>query len=215
MTIAFSMTAGDLVTRAMQRRRCLALGRQPTAAEMVYGLERLNLLLKPLARNEGTQWAPEEATATITGGNPEVVLTPRPGRVVSVGLVISATNERALAEWEGWELDALPNKEPVGNPTIYVVRETSAGVALRFWPVPASNMTISYRYIRVPEDVVQNSAVDVPQDWLEDIETVLADSLDAFANANADLPAKAMIARRMLEDRARPDSYTFEASYCA
>jgi hypothetical protein len=210
LTITFTMTAGELVTRAMQRRRCLALGRSPTAHEMTYGLERLNLILKPLGRYEGTQWAPEEATATITAGNPTVALTPKPANVVSVRLILSATNERTLARWEGGQYDSLPNKTSVGDPTIYVERETSAGVSLVFWPVPSANRTVKYRYIRVPEDVAQASAIDVPQDWLEDIETVLAWRLDAFANGNPELPALGERAERLMRDRARPDSYFFE-----
>src|SRR5688572_9984118 len=110
------MTAGELVTRAMQNRRCLALGRTPTAAEMTYGLERLNLLLKPLARYEGTQWSAEETTATVTGGSANVTLAVRPGSIVSVGLVVSATNERPLARWEQGQYDVLPNKAAVGDP---------------------------------------------------------------------------------------------------
>lgn len=210
MTITSTMTAGELVTMAMQERRALAAGRSPTAWEMAYGLKKLDLLLKPLARYEGTQWAPEEATATITAGNPSVTLTPRPGNVVSVRLILSATNERTLTEWEGGQYDVLPNKTSVGDPTIYVERETSAGVSLVFWPVPSANRTIKYRYIRVPEDVAQASAVDVPQDWLDDILNVLADNLTVFANSNPDLPGKAAVSRRLMEDRARPRSYTFE-----
>lgn len=210
MAIGFTLTAGELVTRAMQTRRALALGRSPTAAEMEYGLERLNLILKPLARYEGTQWVAEEATATITAGNPNVTLSPRPGRVVSVGLALSATNERPLAEWEAGQYDVLPNKASVGDPVAYVVRETPSGVTLRVWPTPGANRTLKYRYIRVPEDVEQESPLDVPQDWLGDIETILADDMSAFANGNPDLPMKAAVARRLMEDRARPRSYFME-----
>lgn len=210
MTITFTMTAGELVTRAMQRRRCLALGRTPTAAEMTYGLERLNLLLKPLARYEGTQWAVEETTATVTADDPDVTLATRPGRVVSVGLALSATNERQLAEWEVGQYDVLPNKIATGDPVAYVVRELSAGTSLRVWPVPSVNRTLNIRYVRVPDDVAQASAVDVPQDWLEDLETVLAWRLDAFANGNPELPALGERAERMIRDRARPASYFFE-----
>jgi hypothetical protein len=211
MTITFSMTAGDLVPRAMQRRRCLGLGRTPTAHEMAYGLERLNLLLKPLARYEGTQWAVEDTTATITGGSGSVTLAVRPGRIVSVGLVLSATNERPLAEWEMGQYDVLPNKAAVGDPTIYVVRELVAATTLRVWPVPATNKTLNVRYVRVPEDVTQAAAVDVPQDWLEDLETLLAWRMDAFANGNPELPALGERAERTMKDRARPASYFFES----
>lgn len=210
MAITFTMSAGELVARAMQTRRALALGRTPNGAEMAYGLERLNMLLKPLARYAGTQWVAEEATATITGGDPDVTLSPRPGRVVSVGLALSATNERQLAEWQAGQYDTLPNKATVGDPVAFVVRETAAGVSLRVWPTPIAARTLNYRYIRVPDDVEAATPLDVPQDWLGDIELILADDLGAFANGNPDLPMKAAIARRTMEDRARPDSYFLE-----
>jgi hypothetical protein len=214
LTITFSLTAGELVKRAMQRRRCLGLGREPKAPEMDYGLERLNLILKPLARYEGTQWAVEDTTAAITAGNGTVTLATRPGRIVSVGLALSATNERPLAEWEMGEYDVLPNKIAVGDPVAFVVRELVAATTLRVWPVPSVNRTLNIRYIRVPEDVTQAAAVDVPQDWLEDLETLLAWRLDAFANGNPELPALGERAERMMKDRARPASYTFESD-CA
>lgn len=214
MTITFTLSAGELVTRAMQRRRCLALGRTPNAAEMDYGLERLNMLLKPLARYEGTQWAVEDTTAAITAGNGTVTLAVRPGRIVSVGLALTATNERPLAEWEMGQYDVLPNKAAVGDPTVYIVRELVAATTLRVWPVPSVNRTLNIRYVRVPEDVAQASSVDVPQDWLEDLETVLAWRLDAFANNNPELSALGERAERTMKDRARPASYFFESD-CA
>lgn len=210
MTITFTMTAGDLVARAMQRRRCLALGRTPTGAELDYGLERLNQLLKTRVADGSIPWAAEETTATITGGDPDVTLTPRPAEVVSVGLAVSATHERTLARWEIGQYDVIPNKAAVGDPVAFVVRETSAGVDLRVWPVPSANKTLNYRYVRVPEDVSQASAIDLPQRYIEPIETVLADSLEAFANNNPDLSLKAAEARRWLIDHARPDSYFTE-----
>lgn len=210
MTITFSMTAGDLVTRAMQNRRVLALGRAPTAAEMEYGLERLNQLLKSLAADNAIPWAAEEGTATVTAGDADVTLATKPSRIISVGLVVSATKERPLAPWEIGQYDSLPNKATAGDPTIYVVRELAAATTLRVWPVPSSNKTLNYRYVRVPEDVVQTDPVDLPQEWIEGIEYMLAIRLTAFANGNEDLPAVAAYHEMRLKDLARPDSYFFE-----
>lgn len=214
MTITFSMTAGDLVTRAMQKRRCLALGRTPTGAEMTYGLERLDQLLKVLSADGASPWAATEGTATITAADPDVLLSPRPGEVVSVGLALTATNERPLAEWEIGQYDVLPNKEAVGDPVAYIVRETSAGVYLRFWPVPSANRTINYRYVPVLEDVAQATALDLPQRYIGPMEAALAGRLTVFANSNPELPEEAARAEAWLVDQARPDSYYFE-SFCA
>jgi hypothetical protein len=214
VTISFSMSAGELVARAMQKRRALALGRTPSAREMDYGLERLNHLLKQLAADGSIPWAVEEATATITAGDPDVLLDPEPAEVVSVGLALTATNERALAPWEVGQYDVLPNKASVGDPVSYVVRETADGVTLRFWPVPSVNRTINYRYVRIPEDVEQASPLDLPQRYIGPIEAVLAWKLDVFANGNPDLPIEAARAEAWLIDQARPDSYFMEPA-CA
>lgn len=210
MTIDATLTAGDLVTRAMQARRVLALGRTPTAAEMAYGLERLNLLLKTLAGERVLSWTAEDASASITGGDSDVLLDPRPSEVVSVGLEVSATFERPLHRWESGQYDTLVNKALAGEPTIYTVRETVDGVTLRVWPVPATDRTLHYRYVRVPDDVAQSSAIDMPQREIEAIEAMLAIRLTAFANGNPDLAAMAATHERQLYDRSRPDAYYFE-----
>jgi hypothetical protein len=204
------MTAGELVTRAMQARRCLALGRTPTAAEMTYGLERLNQMLKALAAIGAIPWAAEEATATVTAGDPDVALDPIPAEVVSVGLVVSATYERPLFRWEIGQYDSLINKSQAGEPSVYIVRETDAGIGLRVYPVPTTNKTLNYRYVRIPEDVAQASPLDLPQRYIGPIENALAGRLTVFANANPDLPALAAQSETWLLDQARPDSYFFE-----
>jgi hypothetical protein len=213
VTITFTMTAGDLVTRAMQARRCLALGRTPTAAEMAYGLERLDQMLKALAAIGSIPWAAEEAAATITANMADVTLDPVPAEVVSVGLVVSATYERPLHPWEIGQYDSLINKTQSGEPIAYIVRETDAGIGLRVWPVPTADATLNYRYVRSPEDVEQASALDLPQRYIGPMENALAGRLTVFANANPDLPALAAQSEAWLLDQARPDSYFFEPDF--
>jgi hypothetical protein len=213
VAISFSMTAGDIVKRAMQARRCLALGRTPTAAESEYGLERLNQLLKTLA---GDGIGPEiETTATITANVAEVALSPRPADVLSVSLVVSSTNHRLLTYWESEAYKELPNKTQSGEPSMWTLRKTQTATYLRVWPVPTANRTIAYSYTRTLEDVAAATALDVPQEWLEAIEMMLAIRLTAFANNNPDLVGLAQMHERRLYDWSRPDSYTFEAGCCA
>lgn len=216
MTIAFTMTGLDLVTAAMQSRRVLALGRTPTAAESAYGIKTLNQMLKTLAGDGVGPWADEAGTATITANVAEVALSPRPADILSVSLALSATNNRPLYRWEPDQYAELPNPTSSGSPTIYTLRQTVSATYLRVWPVPTADTTINYRYVRVLEDVTADAAIDAPQDWLGDIEAMLAIRLTAFANNNPDLPTLAVIAERRIYDKARPDSYTFEADcYCA
>lgn len=215
MAIAFTMTGLDLVTRAMQNRRCLALGRTPTAAESDYGIERLNQMLKAMAGDGVGPWAEATATATITANVAEVALSPRPADVLDVDLVVSASLNRKLHRWEPDQYAELPNPSSSGEPSIYALRQTVSATYLRVWPVPTANRSLNYRYVRVLDDVVASDPIDIPQDWIGDIEAMLAIRLTAFANNNPDLPTLAAIAERRIYDKTRPDSYLFEPDcYC-
>lgn len=214
MSIAFTMTALDLVTDAMHERRCLALARTPTAAEGEYGLKALNLMLKTLAADGVGSWAEAETTATITANVAEVVLSPRPADVIDASLVVSATNNRPLYRWTSEEYNSLPNVATSGEPTIFTLRETVSATYMRVWPVPTANRTIAYRYTRVLDDVVQDAALDAPQSWLESIKFMLAMKLTAFAQNNPDLPGLAIYHERKLYDAARPRSYNLAADCC-
>lgn len=213
MSISFTMTARDLVTRAMQARRCLAIGREPTAAEITYGLERLNQLLKTLA---GDGIGPEmETTATITANVAEVALSPRPADIINASLEVSSTNHRLLTRWEPERYRELPNQAQVGEPTVYTLRHTPTVTYLRVWPIPNADRTIHYSYVRTFEDVEASTPLDVPQEWFEAIEAMLAIRLTAFANSNPDLVGLAQMGERRLYDWSRPDTYTFQGGCCA
>jgi hypothetical protein len=74
-------------------------------------------------------------------------------------------------------------------------------------------MTLNYRYVRVPDDVTQAAALDLPQSYIGPMEAALAGRLTVFANNNPDLPQQAANAERWLLDHGRPDSYFFEPDY--
>ena len=213
MTITFSMTGREIVTRAMRHRRVLAIRQQPTGAEFEYGIETLNLILKRLAAKGVSPWIDVDGTATITANDPTVVLSPRPIDVLEARLSVSATFNRPLTRWEQAEYATLPNPAQVGEPVLYSLRFTATDVTMRVWPVPNANRTIYYSYQRVIEDVDGNTALDLPQVWSDAIVKMLASELDVFGGDPmhiAKLAGDAANAERELLDFDRPAAYTMD-----
>ena len=216
MTISFSMTGRDIVTRAMHHRKVLAIRQQPTAAELDYGVETLNLILKRLAAKGVSPWIDTDGSATITANVAAVVLSPRPINVLEARLAVSPTYQRPMTMWEQGEYATLPNPLQSGEPLIYSLRFSPADVTMRVWPIPTGSRTILYSYQRVIEDVDKNTALDLPQTWADAIVKMLAADLGTFGGDpthNDKIDAEAAIAEAELLDFARRDSYFLEATW--
>lgn len=211
MTITFGMTARDLITKAMWDRGVVALGVEPKAKELRYGLTALNLMLKTWAAKGLTLWTDEDGTATVDAGDPVVVLSPRPIDVNDVSLLVSAGYERPMTRWEKGEYSSLPNKAQAGDPLIYTPVYVADGMSLKVWPVPTTDKTLIYSYSRVIADVTELSdPVDVPQMWLETVIKVLSAKLPAFGtDPQTDMLVKAEAAQmeQAMFDHDRPASY--------
>lgn len=211
MTITFSMTARELITKAMQDRKIIGLGVTPKDKEIAYGKQALNLMFKSWAARGLTLWTDEDGAATVAAGNPVVALDPRPIDVNEVNLAVSATYERPLTRWEKGDYATMPNKLQAGEPLIYTPVYTADGMSLKVWPVPTADRTLTYSYSRVIEDVDQLSdPVDVPQMWLEAVAKVLATKLTVFGgdpNHLAMIKGEADVLERQMFDHDRPASY--------
>jgi hypothetical protein len=219
LTISFTMTAGECVTKAYNDIGVYSPGEELTADDMASGIEALNLMLKSWGGRGITCWTDIDGTATITGADADVVLSPRPLFVTEARVVITATNERPLSEWENADYARLPNKAAVGTPTIYSLRYTPAAATMRIWPVPSTSMTIKYGYARTIEDVALTSdALDVPQEWLECVIKNLAINLPGTGAAAVnpviygEVKERAAVLLRDLEDFSRPEYYSMGAA---
>ena len=99
MSITFSQTARDVVTGAMRDLGIIPLSENPDAAELDYGVDQLNLMLKGLAAEGLTPWTDSEATAVVLAGTNTVTLDPRPVEVSDARVVDSF--ERYMQRWTG------------------------------------------------------------------------------------------------------------------
>lgn len=216
MTITFSMTAREVVTLAMEDRMVLALGRDPSAKELAYGVKKLNLIIKDLASQGVTPWRDVETTVSFDPAESTVVLTPRPVDVLDAWLVNANGSRRPMTLWEKGEFRTLPNPAQTGTPIVYSLVHTATDVSMRIWPVPSVTAVIGYSYSRVMEDVTQESdPVDIPQMWLSGMVKMLATELKTFGDGGdpmhlTKIEQEAEIIKRRLLDHDRPSSYTLD-----
>lgn len=210
MTIAFSMTGRELVTKAMQDRQVLALGETPAGEELQYGLDTLNLFLKSLCARGASPWSEVEGVATAVAGSADIALSPRPLGVEEARLSLSASYQRPMTFMERGEYLTLPNKAQPGEPLIYSLKFTVSDVEMTVWPVPTVNRQILYTYSRVIEDATADNPVDLPQMWTEAVQKILTVKMTAFADPPniQQLMADAAALEAQLLDFDRPASYT-------
>ncbi len=213
MTISFSMTGRQVVEQAMKELAILAPGQSPDASEVTDCLTRLDFMFKSWGADGVSPWTDTEATATITAGDPDVVLSPRPLAVIEARVTVGGV-ERQLAQWNQSEYAMLPIKTTVGTPTAFSLRQTATSTSMRVWPVPSANATVSYSYTRVLEDVSADAVIDVPQMWSECVVMGLASRIGAMFGADPKrlglVQQRAAILERKLYDWDRPAAYIYE-----
>ncbi len=213
-TAAWSLTARDIITAALQENGIVGLGETPTAEESDVCLLRLNAILKSWPVGLHLQ---SQATVSFTAGVSTVTLAAGVERVAGARLVNSATNHRTLYQWERDEYMSLPNKVSSGPPSIFYAAQTNDGVTLTVWPVPTATTSVIIDYLRKPETVTSlNETVDFPERYTEALYAMLAVRCAGIfaAPLTPELVARAERLRREAEDAERPDAYYLGQDCC-
>ena len=222
MTTTWSITAGEIIKQAMVELGAISSGEAPDSTETEDALLRLNAMLNTWA-GENNLFREGSGTLSVTGGTatlPSDVMT-----VNSVSHIVSSTYHRPLVEWNRSQYYILPNRNAVGNPTIYYIRKTVSGNEIHLWPIPSGTVTLAIDYGRAPntaDDI--DETVDIPQDWQEAVIMGLASRCASmFGTTRLDpgtvqrVDGRAAELYQKLLDRDRPDSYYFEpwdGCYC-
>ena len=209
MSITFTQTAREVVAGALRDMGIVALGRDPKAHELAYGVEQLNLLMKELAADGIAPWSASPGVALFAAGVAEVTLSPRPVEVSEARVLTGYF--RLLRRLGAGEYEAYPNQTQPGTPVAYDIRHTPAGVAMRVWPVPNVAMDVHYSYTRALEDADPSQPLDLPQIWGSAIREMLKARLTAFGAVDPMVEARAEMMKRRLIDFGRPESYTLFA----
>lgn len=212
--MVFAMTARDMVTQAMREIGVLASGEDPSSDELADGILRLNSMLKSYAAKGVNLWRDTDGEVTLLEG---VAIAPLPDAlsVSSARLVLEDTVDRLMAEWPREDLLAMPNKSVTGEPIVYAILTTTAGISMQLYPVPARDVTVRYSYARATATIANpTDAVDIPPMFQEAIWKMLAVRLaPTFGKARADPATVQLVAQQAAElerdmlDWDRPSSY--------
>ena len=208
-TTVFSTTARDFVKNALLENGIIAFGDDPEAEEMAACLFRLNAMLKTWGAR-GLGWKHEVYTASGTADTASITLPVYVREVNGARYVESATNERAMSRFERDDYAVLPNKAASGTPTIFNVEQNAGALALKVWPVPTADFTLSLDIDRALDTVTDASqTIDIPEEWTECVMTNLAlRCCNVFgAEPTSELVQRAQLAERELFDAYRPASY--------
>lgn len=215
---AWSLTARDICTRAMEELGVLSVGGTPKARELEACLVRLNGMLKSW-QGKANLFRETTGEATIAAGVGTMTLPEGVRDVSSVRVVVSATQERQLWPWQRSQYLSLPNKAAVGAPTAYYLSRQRDTVELSVWPVPATDMDIRFDYSRIADTITNaTETLDIPAEWHETVYLGLASRIAGMFGASrmdpanvADVKQRAEILYQQMLDQDRPDSYYFEA----
>lgn len=219
--ITGEMTARDLCTAAAQDLGVYGAGETLSDADAFDMMTRLTWMLKTLQSQGTNLWRVTQDEVEYTAGTATVTLDPIVIDVSEARFVQSSTFERPLQRWEQGQYQALPNKAQPGYPTAFYLNKQVGSVSMSLWPVPSADATIRYSYARVIEDVTDlNQTIDVPQEWMETLWTMLAmRCVSLFGVTRLDpaavqlITARAALLERQLLDQDRPASYFMGSAY--
>lgn len=207
---AWSLTARDLVTAALEDNAIIALGRTPRDAEMTACIRRLNGMLKSWQVKGAGLWRETAIAATILAGEATVELPEGVADVVGVRIVETSTYQRPLAVWERDDYMILPNKTSLGQPTAAYAERGLASTVLYLFPVPLVDTDLLVDALRGVETVTSpNETVDFPEIYQEAIYANLAVRCAGLfgMQAPAELIARAGMLEQAMLDSERPSSY--------
>lgn len=177
----FTLTAQDIIARAMRAAKIIRPGENPKASEAADAQTTLNLILKTWGTKERL-WIRTEVSVTLVAAQTAYVLTDA-RRVDSVRRRIAGI-DTPLNDLSRSDYELLPNKSGTGTPVSYYFDPQRTTRTLNVWPAPtaaiAANTTLRVTYHRVIEDIdALSNEADVPQEWLEALTFALAYRLGA------------------------------------
>lgn len=181
-TIAFTQTAGDLVTNALRKLGVVAQTQNADASQYAIGQSNLNQMLHSWQIDGPQLWGRTDGVFTLIDGQQVYTLSPRPMDVHNIRFAINGAERRPLSEWFAEDWEPFPAKTRTGAPTCFFLDRQRGATLITLWAIPTGMgsdvWTCPYSYDRVFEDVTgEGQEVDVPQEALELVTLALASRL--------------------------------------
>lgn len=212
-TTTFSLTAQQVITRALRRINVLGEGEAPTADQAEDARIELNLMLKTWQLDGVSLWRTTTQSVTPVNGTASYTLSPR-FRTLQDVLWRDSDTDRRLTQMTRAEYEDLSAKTATGAPVkFYHDRQRSTSV-ITLWPVPTGVTTQTLRVVgeRIIEDVAAvGDDLDAPQEYLDAVIYALAARLSGLygvENPRVDALAESLYARLAGDDR-EPSVYFF------
>jgi hypothetical protein len=217
---SYNLTSDEIITKAFHRLGKASEGENLSTRMLSDGRSSLNLLLKSILGTMDHLFTRTEGTVTLEDELESYLLTPKAGKVLSVrlrydnGTSITDMPLRQLSRQEYFDMPVKTSAPGVPNSWYYDPQRTTG--TLYVWPAPASEITayysLCYTYIRRIEDMVNSSDdLDMPQEWLDPVVWMLADSLETEYPVN-DQRLAIKIERKAVEAKAIVKSWDTEDS---
>lgn len=188
MSTTFTLTAGEMITRAFRLIGCLTPPWTPSDDQMEEGIVALNLMLKGMQADGVNLYRQTQISIPVgvgqglpaTLGTP-ISVTPLVMGLEDARLVIQPSPnlyERPLAIYSYGDYMNLPNKQAASSPSVICIDKQVGATYLYIWPLSATGCTINASVARTVNDVTAAAdAVDAPPEWMEGLTYSLADRL--------------------------------------
>lgn len=180
-SIDFTMSAADLVKDARSLLGIDADEEPMEASDLVYGLQRLNMMLKAWQIDSVMCWTMTEGQLTLVQGDADYVFGAG-GTFTTVPLEVTDVrinrggNDLPMFRLSREDYFALPNKTTQGYPTQFYYDRQRSGGTMYVWPAPdATAGTLKFTYRRIIMDVDGAADdLDLTQEWYQAISENLA-----------------------------------------
>lgn len=187
-TISFNLSALQIIEKAFGRLGKGSEGESLVARMYEDGRSSLNLILKSNLGTMDHLFTRTERSVTLVADTASYVLTPKPGRVLSVRRRYTSgghTTDIPLNELSRQEYFDTPVKttSPSVPNSWYYDPQTTTGT-LYIWPAPSAatvsaGHSLQLTYTRRIEDMIgTGDDLDMPQEWLDPVIWLLADDLE-------------------------------------
>jgi hypothetical protein len=218
-SISYNLNANQLIDKAFHILGKASEGESMTARMYEDGRSSLNLLIKTWGTRDRL-FTRTERSVTLVANTAAYVLTPKPGRVLSVRRRYtygSHVSDIPLYEMSREEYFSQPTKttSPSTPTSWYYDPQTTTGT-LYVWPAPATAVvsanTLQVTYTRRIEDMVTSADdLDMPQEWIQAVVWNLANDLETEYPVN-DTRLALKIERRAAQLLAELESWDTEPS---
>lgn len=200
MTTAWTETAQQICTDALEHLGAIGANETPSAADMQTALRGLDAVLKELP-TFGYSWPKLSGDVVLTWaiGTPQTIALPADYFNYPVVRKTVASQDVPLSQIPHAQWIAMTDRTvTAAQPTHFYI---STDKTLYFWPVPTADPVAKLQYQKIIDDAASTSAPDVLQIWINPLGYGVANEIGL--KFSVDQPTRLEIAQRWQAKRDR------------